>query len=162
MTKRSWLKVVVPMMVLGGVAAVTMRSSVSRAQTTPAPTCVSVTYPYGASPNPQPSFTLVYDTTNGVTLTGANLNVGVPNQISGTIPKTIDGKPNPDFDRLYALLMKGIDGQLISGVCVLGQSGTGAITSVTLKSGTGGQRVQVCEGALCAHVSTAGFLFTTN
>lgn len=37
---------------------------------------------------------------------------------SAVIPKTIGGEPNPDFDRLYALLLKGMEMGTISEICL--------------------------------------------
>lgn len=85
-----------------------------------------------------------------------------------TLPKLVDGKPNPDFERMFALLMKGFGGG-ITQICHQGAAGTsGVITKVTLGAEASGiQRVQPCYDVgggrvNCARVSDLGYLFTTN
>ena len=70
------------------------------------PTCHFLDYSYPPS--------IEYDTHHGVTLS-FHIPTAVP---SVGIPLEIDGEPNPHFDRLYALVMKGFDNRRIEKVCV--------------------------------------------
>ena len=46
---------------------------------------------------------------------------GLPYQYTAWLPLFVDGEPNPDFDRLYALIMRGFDSGRISQVCLDGE-----------------------------------------
>jgi hypothetical protein len=129
--KKRTLKLILPLIALtGGLLALTGRAPSSRAQSAPAPTCTGVN-------TTTPSFTLEYSVTSGATLTGTNLSNPGTNSMTAKLLKVIEGKPNPDFDRLYALLMKGIDGPSFSAICVQGDTPgatTGTLVSLSLRS----------------------------
>lgn len=120
----------------------------SYGQTTPAPvTCHTVFRSYaGYAP------TIAYDTRSGITVSGRSDQAY---SFTGTVPLAVDGEPNPHFDRLYALLLKGAEGRL-DQVCIDGASGTsGAVVSLKLLGATPStaQKVQICgDGDDCADV----------
>jgi hypothetical protein len=68
-------------------------------------------------PNLAWPLSLTYDTNNGVTL---SLTDAAAHELNATVPLRIGNEPNPHFDRLYSLLMKGMDNRRIHEVCVEG------------------------------------------
>ena len=84
--------------------------------------------------------TVKYDTQDGVTMTFPGF--------TAIIPLEVGGEPNPHFDRLYALAMKGFDSHRIGEVCTDYSAGGGStkpVVSLTLRHPDVLQRVQVCD-----------------
>jgi hypothetical protein len=100
-----------------------------------------------------------YDTRTGVTL---SIYTGSGRR-TATIALESGGEPNPHFDRLYALAMKGFDSRRIEEVCVEGPVGgtePAPVVSISLRhtedTAPQVQKVAVCDasGYSCASVST--------
>ncbi len=134
------------------------------AQSTEEVSCQSMNYQTGHDPKG-----LTFDTIKGVVMEVRNSS-GI---FKTVVPKLLDGKPNPDLDRLFGLMMKGFPGQRIQTACFKGTAVAGAeviLTSVTLSpepvaspnQPATTQRVQICDGTRCARVSDVGYLWTTN
>lgn len=77
------------------------------------------------------------------------------------LPKTIGGEPNPDFDRLYSLLLKGMEMGSISEICLENGKALQKDTEILLNSLTVDYRaistpmnVRVCDpySSRCARV----------
>ena len=127
------------------------------------PPAAPVCYNIGASSSTGArASNLSYDVERGA---GIYLSVNVsPFGIDARVPLTVGDEPNPHFDRLYALLMKGLDGNRLQSVCidhVPTASEPAQIVSVSLGF-QGIQKVSVCdqfEGSGCAGIS-AGRLLT--
>jgi hypothetical protein len=101
--------------------------------------------------------TVKYDTHDGVTMTFPGF--------TAIIPLEVGGEPNPHFDRLYALAMKGFDSHRISEVCTdystPGEGSTRPVVSLTLRHPDALQRVRVCDSQNdCAGVSQERLLTT--
>jgi hypothetical protein len=97
-----------------------------------APQCYDMSYSSTFS-QPRPR-SLTYDTAGGVRV---RIETGsTPFSINATLPLTIGDEPNPHFDRLYALLMKGFDSNRLATICVdrapADSSDPVQITSVTV------------------------------
>ena len=133
----------------------------------PEATCYPMTY---ATPSGSPPLIdLTYSTQQGVLLR-------FPQDgriVTAHLPLEVGGDPNPHFDRMYALLMKGIDSQRIEQVCVdRAPSGDGTpveLVSLTLEHVEPPrpapppevQRVMICDDlnpTRCANVSWQGRL----
>ncbi len=76
--------------------------------------------------------------------------------ITAHIRKQTDGTTNVDFDRLYALALKGYETNGIETICF---DASNEVTSISLRSASI-KKVQVCDySGSCAYVST-GQLYT--
>jgi hypothetical protein len=121
---------------------------------------------YGGSYPTRP-LSLTYDTRRGANVFITRSNSG---SFSATLPLTIGDEPNPHFDRVYALLMKGFDSRRIQSICVDRDPATSSdveVTSVSLShveppTPPDLQRVQICEfGGSCAGINSYGELQTS-
>lgn len=144
MTKRILLVSSLAAVALG---AVSLRSY---GQTSPGPvTCYSLLR--STSPTYGPALT--YDVRSGVAVSGYAAS---GTSFTAKLPIMIAGEPNPHFDRIYALLMKGAEGRL-EQVCIEGDSARdGNVVSVKLQGATPSatQKVQICDSSDdCADVS---------
>ena len=74
--------------------------------------CLSMSYTVN---NQQVPVSLTYDTTTGVVVEIRRVDFST---VYAALPITVGDEPNPHFDRLYALLMKGFDSARIERVCV--------------------------------------------
>jgi hypothetical protein len=83
------------------------------------PECHEMTYP-GFSSAGRPT-NLTYDVNGGVSV---RFRTSSFSTLTAHLPLTIGDEPNPHFDRLYALLMKGFDNQRIAQLCVEPQPAT--------------------------------------
>jgi len=126
-----------------------------------APVCYSMSYTSSYS-KPRPT-SLTYDVDGGVTV-AIGLN-GSPYTLRARLPLTIGDDPNPHFDRLYALLMKGFDNERIAEICVDRDPASSSepvhLVSATLKYAET-RKVHVCDpnnSDRCASVY-GGELFT--
>jgi hypothetical protein len=129
--------------------------------TPPAPVCYTMDYALTSGNQPT---RLSYDIDGGVTVS-LHLDAS-PLHLDAHLPLTVGGDPNPHFDRLYALLMKGFDNERIAQVCVdhLPTSSLDRAQLVSLSLSFGDtRRVTVCDKFNpnnCASVSVGGDLFT--
>ena len=125
--------------------------------------CLSMSYTVN---NQQVPVSLTYDTTTGVVVEIRRVDFST---VYAALPITVGDEPNPHFDRLYALLMKGFDSARIERVCVDRQPSSGEfveLRSVSLRhiSETPApevQRVQVCDWVnpnRCARINSSGRL----
>ncbi len=118
----------------------------------PPPTCYPFAY---SSSGPRPR-SLAYDVNQGVTVSFGSAQS--PYTVTAQLPLMVGSDPNPHFDRLYALLMKGFDSQRIGNICVdhapANYSDVVQLVSVQLDF-VETNRVAVCDGfdpSSCASV----------
>jgi hypothetical protein len=153
--------------VLAGLAIAGVSVHSSKAAPPPAGgTDVCFNMSYGGSYPTRP-LSLTYDTRKGAIVYISRSNSGT---FSATLPLTVGDEPNPHFDRVYALLMKGFDSRRIERVCVDRDPATSPdaeLTSVSLSHVEAPtppelQRVQVCDyGSHCAGINSFGELRTS-
>lgn len=75
---------------------------------------------------------MTYDTSVGVTLAMTRRSSGsYVVDYTARLPKLIGGQPNPDFDRVYGLLLKAFSARQLSSFCVSGTVASGAILDLT-------------------------------
>jgi hypothetical protein len=126
--------------------------------------CVDMSY---LGSYPTRPLSLTYDTHKGAIVYITRSNSG---SFSATLPLTVGDEPNPHFDRVYALLMKGFDSRRIERICLDRDPATSPdaeLTSVRLSHVEAPtppdlQRVQVCEYAgHCAGINSYGELQTS-
>ena len=126
------------------------------------PRCYSMSYYSNGGTRPA---TLTYDTTGGLTVAIRDNT----DNVQAHLALAIGDEPNPHFDRLYALLMKGFDNERIGQICVdptPDAAGAYNLVSVTLKHVEPAptpdlQKVQICDGYHCAYLGTYGEVPTT-
>lgn len=152
MMKRSML-IVFAMATL--VSSVVM-TDVARGQTD-GENCLSLLFDYSTDYSGDAPLDVTFSTKTGLRRT-LNSSSG---KYFAVVPKTKDGDPNPDFDRLYALVMKGLETRTLSGICYTGVISIGKeveLTSVTMRivrptQPPRVQQVQICDAfGSCASI----------
>ena len=125
--------------------------SSARAVDSVAPTCVT------------------HDRTDGLQLTytvGQGITVSTF-RASGVVPAFVGDRPNPDFDRVFAMMMRGLDDATLEELCFAGspEAGDARVVSVRLRGReTPGLndvvRTELCGPGGCVNFSAGALVVT--